>query len=139
MPATARRLVADTYLELVRVFPLRRLRNSAEHTEAGEIYLRLSNRKADRGTRDYLDVLADLIADYEKRTNQAIDASHLTAAELVRHRLEQRGMSVSALAREIGIPQPNLSEMLNGRRGWSKAATRAITRLFNIRAERFLE
>jgi antitoxin component HigA of HigAB toxin-antitoxin module len=138
MSITTRKRSADTYFELVHAFPLRRLGSAAELIQAGEIYLRLSKSKADRGTRDYLDVLADLIAEYEKRTNQTIDTSHLSAADLIQHRLEERGMSVSALAREIGQPQSNLSDMLNGRRDWSKPAIRALAKMFNIRAERFL-
>jgi antitoxin component HigA of HigAB toxin-antitoxin module len=52
--------------------------------------------------------------------------------------MQERGISTSAMAREIGIPQPNLSEMLNGRRDWSKAAIRGLSKGLKIRAERFL-
>lgn len=138
MRTITRHIVADSYFELVRTFPLRRLSTADEHKKAGEIYLRLSNHGADRGMREYRDVLADLIAEYERRSNQTIDTSQVSVADLVRHRLDERGMSVSALAKEIGIPQSNLSGMLHGRRDWSKAAIRALTKKFNIRAERFL-
>jgi len=47
-------------------------------------------------------------------------------------------MSVSSLAREIGVPQSNLSEKLGGERGWSTAAIRGLVRELNIRAERLL-
>jgi hypothetical protein len=47
-------------------------------------------------------------------------------------------MSVSSLAGRIGIPQPNLSEMLNGKRDWSKTAIRGLSGHLNIRVERFL-
>jgi antitoxin component HigA of HigAB toxin-antitoxin module len=94
--------------------------------------------RTDRDTRDYVSVLVSLIADYEKRARHAIDTSHVTAADLVRHKIEQRGMSVSELAKQIGIAQSNLSEMLNGSRGWSKSAIKGISKLLNIRAERFL-
>ncbi len=67
-----------------------------------------------------------------------IDTSHVTAADLVRHKIEERGMSVSALAKQVGIAQSNLSEMLSGTRGWSKSAIRALSKYLNIRAERFL-
>ena len=83
-------------------------------------------------------MLADLIADYEKRANQIVGTSNIAIADLVRHRMQERTMSVSALANQIGIAQSNLSEMLNGRRHWSKAAIRALSKMFNIRAERFL-
>ena len=48
-------------------------------------------------------------------------------------------MSVSSLAREIGVPQSNLSEMLGGERGWSTAAIHRLVRGLNIREERLLE
>jgi antitoxin component HigA of HigAB toxin-antitoxin module len=135
---TKKRVASDTYFELVRAFPLRRLKNHGEHLRAKDIVLRLSRGKADVGARDYLDVLVGLIADFETRSEQTLDVSDVSAAQLVRHRLEERRMSVSQLAREIGIPQPNLSEMLSGSRDWSKAAIRSLSKLFNIRAERFL-
>lgn len=133
MPKTARRAASDTYFKLVRQFPLRRIRSAAEYSSAKEVHLRLSQIKVDRGTRDYLDVLGDLIEDYERRENLTIDTS-----DLVRHKLEQRGMSISALAEKIGIPQPNLSGMLLGRRSWSKTAIKEISRRLNIPRERFL-
>ena len=138
MRTTAKKTSNDTYFEHVRAFPLRRIRTASDHQRATRFSLILSRSNADRGTREYLDVLVDLIADYEQRTSQTMDTSGISAAELVRHRIHERGISVSALAREIGIPQPNLSEMLNGGRDWSKAAIRALSKIFNIRAERFL-
>jgi antitoxin component HigA of HigAB toxin-antitoxin module len=78
-----------------------------------------------------------LIAKYEEQEGQRVDSSDLSAAELVSHRIEQRGMSISALAREIGVAQSNLSEMLSGKRAWSKTAIGGIARTLNIRAERF--
>jgi hypothetical protein len=36
------------------------------------------------------------------------------------------------------MPQSNLSEMLSGRREWSNAAIRALLKMFDVRAERFL-
>lgn len=138
MPATKSSTVADSYMELINEFPLRRIRTAAEHTKATNLFLRLSNRDADRGVTDYLDVLVDLIADYEKRLRHVVDTSKVTAAELVRHRIEERGMSVSALAKSIGVPQSNLSEMLNGKRGWSKKTIRGLSTQLQIKAERFL-
>jgi antitoxin component HigA of HigAB toxin-antitoxin module len=126
-------------LELIRQFPLRRIKTAAEHVQATNLVLRLWSQPIDRGTSDYLDVLIDLIADYEKRSGFVLDTSDVTAADLVRHRLEEREMSVSALARQIRVPQSNLSQMLSGKRGWSKKAIREISKAFHIRAERFLK
>ena len=130
--------VAGRYMELIGEFPLRRIKSASIHARAKALVLRLSSRKADRGTTDYLDVLADLIADYEKRSGQVIDTSKVSAADLVRHRIEERGLSISSLARLICLPQSNLSEMLSGKRDWSKTAICGLSAHLNIRAERFL-
>ncbi len=125
-------------MELIRQFPLRRLRTTAEHTAATRLILRLSDHTGDKRISDYLDVLVDLVADYERTSAQLVHGVKLSAADLVRHRLQERGISVNALARLIGAPQSNLSEMLNGRRGWSKSVIRSLCEHPNIRAERFL-
>lgn len=138
MPTTTKKARRDTYFELVRAFPLRRLTSASEHAKAKRFF-REHGHKTDRGTVDYLHVLVGLIVDYEKRAGFTFDTSDVTAADLVRHKIEERGMSVSALAKQAGIAQSNLSEMLNGTRGWSKAAIRSLSKLLNIRAERFLD
>jgi HTH-type transcriptional regulator/antitoxin HigA len=140
MPTTRKAAARDSYLELVRAFPLRPIRSGTEHARARQTYLRLSNVTArDRGTRDYLAVLVDLIEDYEQRTNQVVDTSGVTAADLIRHRMRERGLSTSALARAVDIAQPNLSAMLNGRRDWSKTAIRSLSKMFGVPADRFLD
>jgi len=144
MPAPARkaafrRTVTDSYFDLIREFPLRRIKTASEHQQATKLLLRLWSLPTDQGTLEYLDVLVDLIVDFEKRSGWVVDTSDVSAADLVRHRLEAREMSVSALARQIGVSQSNLSDMLSGKRGWSKTAIRGISEFFNIRAERFLE
>lgn len=135
--ATATQRAKDSYMKLIDEFPLRRITSASDHSAAKQMVLRLSARKATRGAADYLDVLVDLIADYERRSEQAIDARNVGPAELVRHRLSERGMSVSALARLITVPQSNLSEMLSGKRAWSKTAIRGLSERLNIRADRF--
>jgi HTH-type transcriptional regulator / antitoxin HigA len=131
-------VASDTYMELINEFPLRRIKTAAQHAKATSLVLRLSSQNSDRGASEYLDVLIGLIAEYEKRTQQAIESGNVSAADLVRHRLEERRISVSALARMIGVPQSNLSEMLSGKREWSKTVIRGLASHLNIRADRFL-
>ena len=138
MRSATTNLTADSLMELIAQFPLQRLRTAADHSKAKTLVLRFSRTKLLRGTADYLDVLIDLIADFEKRSGRTADTSDILLADLVRHRMEERGMSVSGLAREIGVPQSNLSEMLAGKRGWSKTAIRGLVKGLNIRAERLL-
>jgi antitoxin component HigA of HigAB toxin-antitoxin module len=137
MAVTTRTNLKDSYMKLIEEFPLRRIRTAADHSKAIKIALRLSGSK-DRGARDYLDVLVDLVAEYERRAGQTIDTSKVTAADLVRHTLAERGLTINSLAGLVGLPQSNLSEMLNGKRDWSKAAIRALSTRLNIPVERFI-
>ncbi len=138
MPITTRNKVADSYMDLIAEFPLRRIKSASDHAKAKRLVLRLTAQQSDRGTAEYVDVLVDLIVDYEKRAGQSIDTSKVSAADIVRHRIDERGMSVSSLARLIGVPQSNLSEMLSGKRDWSKTAIRGLSAHLNIRPDRFL-
>jgi antitoxin component HigA of HigAB toxin-antitoxin module len=138
MPTTTQATTADSYMNLIAELPLRRIKTAAEHAKAKKLVLRQSTQDADRGMAEYLDVLVDLIADFEKRTEQVINGSKLSAADLVRHRIEERGLSMNALAQLIGVPQSNLSDMLNGKRDWSKTAIRGLSTHLNIKADRFL-
>jgi hypothetical protein len=67
-------------MELISEIPLRKIKSAADHARAARLVVRLSAVNADRGVAEYLDVLADLIADYEKRAGQAIDTSTVSAA-----------------------------------------------------------
>lgn len=138
MPITKTATIPDSSMKLIKELPLRRIKSAREHQKASNLVLRLSTQRPDAGTAAYLDVLIDLIVDYEKRAGWAIDTLKVTAADLVRHRIDERGMSVSELARIVGVSQSNLSDMLNGKRDWSKAAIRGLSSYLGIKAERFL-
>ena len=139
--------VDDTYLNLVRAFPLRRLQSDEQHDQAIEVVRRVSRpsralggqESLDPGASDYLDVLIDLIGDYEKRAGYQIDTSGVTAADIVRHRLEDRDIPVDALARDAGVPAGELAAMLDGTRDWSPAAAEGVIRVLSINPDLFRE
>ena len=57
--------VSDTYLKLVKRFPLIHIRDKAHLGEAIELLSDLLRQERDQGRRSYLDVLTDLVAAYE--------------------------------------------------------------------------
>lgn len=125
----------DAYLELVKRFPLRRLRSRSQHAEAVAALTRASlehQGTRDRGVLDYLDILAGLIDEYERAARLKVDTSSTTPAELIRHLMDANGLTISRLAKEIGIGQSNLSEMLSGRRDFSKAAISKLCARFGL-------
>jgi HTH-type transcriptional regulator/antitoxin HigA len=133
------RPIKDRYLELIKEFPLRKLKNADEHRQALEIFGRFAGReKLEGGIVDYLDILADLIADHERRANYSIDASKVSAAEVVRHLMTENDLTISSLAREIGVGQSNLSEILSGKREWSKRVIKGLCDRFCLNPMLFL-
>ncbi len=135
MPTTTVSRAGDAYLELVRRMPLRRLRSTAEHAAAVRVLTRLSlahQGTRDRDVLDYLDVLASLIDQHEIETRAKVDASRASPADVVRHLMAENRLSVSQLARETGVGQSNLSEMISGRRDFSRAAIAKPSRRFGL-------
>jgi antitoxin component HigA of HigAB toxin-antitoxin module len=137
MASTIATTSADPYLELVTSFPLRPIRTKAAHQQAKTKLRTLAGARGP-AVRDYKTVLASLIADYERSANLRMDTSKLRAADLVQHLLEEREMSVNALAKKLGIPQSSLSDMLNGRRDWSKLAIVRVAAFFKLHTDLFL-
>ena len=129
MRATKSFDATDTYLELIRRFPLRRLKSAQQHEEAVKVLSQVSLRHQgtrDSGMLDYIDILADLIDQYERTAQLKIDASQTSPRSIARHLMDSNHLTVSGLAREIGISQSNLSEMLSGRREFSKRVIAGI-------------
>src|SRR5947207_2149503 len=105
----------EKYAALVRAFPLRPIRTRQMHEQANRV-LRSLSRERGAAVADYKTVLVSLIEGYERDAGLRLDTSKVTAADVVRHLLEERAMSVNAFAKEIGVAQSALSDMLNGKR-----------------------
>lgn len=127
----------DSYLELVLAFPLRPIRSRGAHQHAKAVLRGLSGKRG-AAARDYKGVLASLVADYERSANLRMNTSNITAAQIVRHLLGERDMTINALARVLNISQGSLSDMLNGRRQWSKHAIIRICDYFGLQPGLFL-
>ena len=127
----------DHYMELVRAFPLRPIRSAAAHQRAKRVLRSLGGEEG-TDVGDYKYVLVKLIAEYEQNAGYRVDTSGVTAADLVRHLLAERGMSVNAFAKAVGTAQSALSEMLSGKRDWSKTAIVGISDFFGLNPRVFL-
>jgi HTH-type transcriptional regulator / antitoxin HigA len=64
-----KKTVTDSYLSMIRRFPLRPIRNDAECEEATKILDKYFLRDdLDGDTEDYIVVLAGLVADYRRQS-----------------------------------------------------------------------
>jgi HTH-type transcriptional regulator/antitoxin HigA len=120
----------DSYLELVLAFPLSSIR-SDEHLQAAQqvIDRLLAAGELDPGEALYLDALSDLVAIYEDE-HHAIEPA--TDTEMLEHLLEAKGISQAVLSQETGIAKSSISEVLAGKKPFSRQMIRKLAEYFQV-------
>ena len=120
----------DSYLDLVLAFPLAVIK-SDEHLEAAQEVLDrlLAKRDLDDGEEMYLDALSDLVASYEDEHHAIAPASD---ADMLRHLMEARGVTQTQVSRATGIAKSTISEVLAGRRPFSRQMIRKLADYFKV-------
>jgi HTH-type transcriptional regulator/antitoxin HigA len=125
----------DTYLKLVRLFPLVHIRDDKHLSAAQEMIDQLLEKNLDKGAQDYLDVLTDLVEVYEDEHHPIPAASE---ADVLRELMRGRGLSQPTLARAVKISQSTISAVLNGVRSLTKEQVLALAKFFNVSPLAFL-
>src|SRR5947209_8655468 len=108
MPALSQKRARErsAYLALVRKFPLRPIRNDKELSQAVSVMDSLLDYpRRDRAQEDYLDVLGDLIKQYEDKAHPIADVSE---SEVLEHLIEAKGVTQAEVARQTGIAESRL-------------------------------
>jgi HTH-type transcriptional regulator/antitoxin HigA len=127
LPAGKRR---DSYLELVLAFPLASIRSERHLHEAQKVMDRLLSRgKLDQGEEMYLDALSDLVAAYEDEHHAIPPASD---ADMLRHLMDANGVTQAQLSRKTGLPKSSLSEVLSGKKPFSRQMIRVLAAYFKV-------
>jgi HTH-type transcriptional regulator/antitoxin HigA len=120
----------DTYLELVLAFPLASIRSDAHLAAAGKVMDSLLRQgELDEGAMTYLDALSDLVAVYEDEHHAIEPASD---ADMLRHLMETRGLSQIQLSRDTGLPRSVISEVLAGKKPFSRQMIRRLAAYFQV-------
>ena len=128
----------DAYLDLfLNVYPLRPISTPEEHQQAKRALRGLAADKRDVAAQ-FKKVLIGIIEVYEREAHLKIDTSGVSAADIVRQLLAERNMSVNAFAKNRGISQSALSDMLNGKRDWSKSVIITVADYFGLNRGLFL-
>jgi HTH-type transcriptional regulator/antitoxin HigA len=126
---------SDTYLALVRRFPLRPIRSENELDAAIAMIGGLTDRDdLDSSEADYLDVLSDLVERYEEQVHPVGDPSH---AEMLAFLIDQKGVKQADLARATGIAVSTLSEILRGKRQLTSGQIGKVAGYFGVGADVF--
>lgn len=128
--SSSRPAAPDSYFRLVRAFPLVCIRNDAHLDAALEVIGKLmAGTGRDDGEREYLETLGLLIADYEEKHHAIAPASD---AELLKHLLEAKGISQTKLSLETGVPKSSISEILSGKKPFSRRIIGALSEYFHV-------
>ena len=122
----------DSYLELVLAFPLASIKSEEQLQEAQKVMDRLLARgELDDGEEMYLDALSDLVAAFEDEHYAVEPASD---AEMLRHLLEAKAITQAQLSRDTMIPKSTISEILAGKKSFSRQIIRKLADYFSVDA-----
>lgn len=124
----------DHYFELVKKFPLKPIRNERDLDKAIAMADSLVIRKRTRDEDDYLDVLTDLVEKYESAT---IAEPPMSDGLMLTALLEARGLTQSRVARDTGIAESTISEVIGESRELTRSQVARLVAYFKIPADSF--
>lgn len=120
----------DSYMELVLDFPLASIRSDEHLAEAQRVMDGLlAHGTLDAGEETYLDALSDLVGAYEDEHHAIEPASD---ADMLRHLMDARGVSQMQLSRDTGLPKSTISEVLAGKKPFSRKMIHALAEYFQV-------
>ena len=131
-----RRRETDSYMELVREFPLKTIKNDAEHEKAVAMIARLLGHDLDFGASDYLDTLILIVNKYEDE-NHTPSGTSLTPQRALRAIMKANNVTQADIGKVIGS-ESVVSMFLKGKRELSKSHIKALAARFRVDAGLFL-
>lgn len=120
----------DSYLQLVLAFPLSSIRSEEHLHEAQKVMdCLLAKSELNDGQETYLDALSDLVGVYEDEHHAIEPASD---ADMLQHLLEAKGITQAQLSQESGIAKSSISEVLAGKKSFSRQMIRKLAHYFRV-------
>lgn len=122
----------DAYLNLVTAFPLASIKSDAQLRAAQKVMDELlARRDLNGGEEMYVEALSDLVAAYEDE-HHAIDPA--SDADMLRHLMEAKGVTQAQLSRDTAVPKSTISEILAGKKRFSRQMIRKFADYFGVDA-----
>jgi HTH-type transcriptional regulator/antitoxin HigA len=126
------RQVHKSYLNLIVQSPLASIKSQQQLDTAQAMIDQLLRKETlDEGEKLYLDALSDLVAAYEEVHHPIAPASD---ADMLRHLMDVREVTQAELHRQTAIPKSTISEVLAGKKAFSKALIRTLADFFKVDA-----
>lgn len=136
----APRRPGESYLELIRQFPLRPIRSDADYDAAVKVTDKLAVRpegSLDPGEQDYFETLTLLIEKYDEQHFQ-LETKKLDGLSMLKYLMEQSGMKSADLGRLLDN-RGLASLILNAHRSLSKTHIRILADHFQVDPGLFLD
>lgn len=124
-----------TYEQLVLLYPPRKIHDKVEHGNATEVADWLATRAQNNAQLDYLELLGDLLDEYE-RTRSAAPATD--PLELLKHLVEENGITTRALGEILGLDHSAAARILKGERSITPEHAKKLGARFKLRPSAFL-
>jgi len=126
----------QAYLSLLTRFRLKPITSHEELAEATALARELDNRAhLSPEEQEYVEVLAGLVEAYEDEHFPIPDVS---AGDMLRFLIDQRGVTQQALSRETGIANSTITALLKGDREMTRGHIEIFARYFRISPSVFL-
>ncbi|MGH1346527.1 MAG: helix-turn-helix domain-containing protein [Nannocystales bacterium] len=129
----------NAYATALIEYQPRPIGSAAQHTAALKSFEELQaayGAAPSRHLGDLMEVCAMLIESYEETTHPAPDVS---PGDLIRHLMDEAGVSQADLARGLETSPGQVSNMLNGKRNISTEMAVRLGRRFGVSSSLFLE
>lgn len=120
----------DRYLELVRQFPLAPVKSEDDLKAAQRVMDGiLAKGRLSKGELAYLDTLSELALAYEN-AHHPIPAP--SDAAMLQHLMDAKGVSQTELHQATKIPLSTISEILSGKRHFTRKTIGAFAEYFHV-------
>ena len=125
-----------TYMELVKLHVPRPISDKASYENTLAIVDALAGHDLNRDQEDYLEILGDLVASYDRETLP--DLPNATGIELLQFLLEENDLTGDDLARVLDVDRSTAYRILKGKRKLTTDHIRSLCARFSVQADLFL-
>lgn len=130
---------ASTYAELVAILPPRPLHDAVDYDNAVEMLGNLIGYVLNADQEDYLVAVDTFVQQYEAdHRDTQVDASRITGLDVLKHLMDEHGMSGADLSRLLGASRTLGPMILRGERALTADHARILGKRFKVDAGVFI-
>ena len=123
-------VITDSYLKLVKEFPLISIKSDEQLVAAQAMIDRLlTKEKLDGGKEMYLEALSDLVAPYEDVHYPIPPAAD---GDMLRHLMEAKRVTPAELHRHTRIPKTMIGNILAGKKPFTRNLIKILADFFQV-------